>query len=313
LIKLIDPVKRLFKIISFIDKDMEFSDLRIFQAVVHFGGITRAAKRLNRVQSNVSARVQKLEETLQVSLFTREGKRLHLTPAGRILLDYAERILALAAQARSAVKEAEPSGVLRLGTMESTAAARLPQFLCTYHEAYPNVSIELRTGAPQEQIGLVLGGELDAALVAGPVNDHRLNSLPIFEEKLVLVGHAKHPLIASPLDVQPRTVLVFHPGCPHRSRLEGWFASIGAPIERMVELTSYHAMLGCVAAGMGIALMPLSVLKTYSERASLSVHPIREPDFNTAITFLVWRRSRENPAVARFADILLGHSNAACA
>ena len=280
---------------------MELSDLHIFHTVVHCGGITHAAKRLNRVQSNVSTRIQKLEETLQVPLFAREGKKLHLTSAGRILLDHAERILALAEQARSAVHETQPYGVLRIGTMESTAAARLPQPLFAYHEAYPNVSIELQTGSPQEQIGLVVGGELDAALIAGPVDDECLNTLQIFEEELVLVGNAKHPPIASPLDVQPRSVLVFHPGCPHRSRLEGWFANAGVSIERVVELASYHVMLGCAAAGMGIALMPLSVLKTYSERSSLSVHPILDPQFNVAQTLLVWRRNRENPAVACFA------------
>ncbi|MGO4523777.1 LysR substrate-binding domain-containing protein [Microvirga sp. 2MCAF35] len=290
---------------------MELSDLRIFRAVVQRGGITSAAKQLNRVQSNVTTRIQNLEEALGVLLFIREGKRLQLSSAGRVLLDYAEQILALVEQTRLAVHEAKPFGLLRLGTMESTAAARLPRPLCEYHERYPEVSIELRTGSPREQIDLVLGGELDAALIADPERDERLSTLPIFEEELVLVGNAKHPLIASPLDVQPRTVLIFHPGCPHRSRLEGWFGRVDAPIERMVELTSYHAMLGCAAAGMGVALMPLSVLQTYSERSSLSIHPIRETDFNTATTFLIWRRNRENPAVARFAEVLLKHSNAA--
>jgi DNA-binding transcriptional LysR family regulator len=266
---------------------------------------------LNRVQSNVTTRIQKLEEALGVLLFVREGKKLRLSSAGRILLQYAEQILVMAEQARSAVHETRPFGVLRLGTMESTAAARLPQPLCDYHARYPDVAIELQTGPPREQIGLVLDGALDAALVAEPVNDERLMTLPVFEEELVLVGGTRHPPITSPLDVQPRTVLVFHPGCPHRARLEGWFASVGAPIERVVELTSYHAMLGCAAAGMGIALMPLSVLKTYSERSRLSLHPILDPKFNTAKTLLVWRRNRENPTIARFAEVLLERSNLA--
>ena len=75
---------------------MELSDLRIFTAVVREGGVTRAAKRLHRVQSNVTTRVRQLEEDVGVALFTREGKRLVLTPAGHVLLDYADRLLALA-------------------------------------------------------------------------------------------------------------------------------------------------------------------------------------------------------------------------
>lgn len=292
---------------------MEISDLRIFRAVVRSGGITSAAKQLNRVQSNVTTRIRQLEEDLGVLLFLREGKRLHLTSAGRILLDYAEQILVLAEQARCAVHETKPFGVFRLGTMESTAAARLPQPLCEYHERFPDVSIELQTGSPREQIALVLAGELDAVLVTEPVSDERLNVLAVFEEELVVVASAKHPRIDVPHDVQPRTALVFHPGCPHRTRLEGWFARVGVPIERVVELTSYHAMLGCAAAGMGVALMPLSVLNTYSERSRLSVHPICDPEFRSAKTLLAWRKTMSHPAVTHFAQILLAHSNVASA
>jgi len=288
---------------------MEISDLRIFRAVVRSGGITLAARQLNRVQSNITTRIRQLERELGVLLFVREGKRLRLSNEGKILLDHAEQILALAEQARRAVHEAKPFGVFRLGTMESTAAARLPQPLCDYHERYPEVAIELQTGAPREQIALLVSGELDAALIAEPVNDERLNTLAVFEEELVIVGSAKHLPIITPHDVHSRTALVFHPGCPHRTRLEGWFARAGVSIERIVELTSYHAMLGCAAAGMGIALMPLSVLKTYSERSRLSVHPIHEPDFNKAKTLLVWRKSVQHPTVTCFAEVLLAYSN----
>ena len=77
---------------------VELSDLRIFSAVVREGGITRAAERLHRVQSNVTTRIRQLEDKLEVKLFIREGKRLHLSPAGRILLEYSDRLLTLSDQ-----------------------------------------------------------------------------------------------------------------------------------------------------------------------------------------------------------------------
>ncbi len=95
---------------------MDLSDLNIFRAVVQAGGITRAAEKLNRVQSNITTRVQQLEEDLGVELFIRNGKKLHLSPAGTILLDYADRLLGLADEAREAVHDTEPRG---------TAAPRL--------------------------------------------------------------------------------------------------------------------------------------------------------------------------------------------
>ncbi|MDO9059411.1 MAG: LysR family transcriptional regulator, partial [Bradyrhizobium sp.] len=69
---------------------MDLSDLQIFSAVVREGSVTRAAERLHRVQSNVTTRIRQLEEDLSVALFIREGKRLHLAPAGQVLLGYAE-------------------------------------------------------------------------------------------------------------------------------------------------------------------------------------------------------------------------------
>ena len=125
---------------------MELEDLKIFRAVVREGGVTRAALNLHRVQSNVTTRIRQLEANLGVPLFIREGKRMLLSPSGRVLLDYADRLLDLAEEARAAVTEGAPRGRMRLGSMESTAAARLPAVLADFHQRYPDVQLELRTG-----------------------------------------------------------------------------------------------------------------------------------------------------------------------
>src|SRR4029450_345605 len=125
---------------------MDLSDLRIFTAVVREGGVTRAAERLNRVQSNVTTRIRQLEDDLGVALFIREGKRLHLAPAGQVLLDYADRLLVLADEAPAAGQDPRAGGTFRLGSIESTAAVRLPAPLSEFHRRYPDVVLELRTG-----------------------------------------------------------------------------------------------------------------------------------------------------------------------
>ena len=125
---------------------MELSDLHVFRTVVEAGGITRAAEKLNRVQSNVTTRIQQLEEQLGVALFIREGKRLHLSPAGKVMLGYAERLLDLAREARESVHDTKPRGPLRFMAPESTASVRLPTPLSEYCRRYPEVTLELRTG-----------------------------------------------------------------------------------------------------------------------------------------------------------------------
>src|SRR5882672_12635751 len=120
---------------------MELADLTVFRTVVLAGGVTRAAERLHRVQSNVTTRVKKLEEELGVPLFVREGRRMQLSAPGKVLLGYAERILALVDEAREALVDGAPRGVLRLGAMESTAAVRLPAPLSQLHRSLPQLAV----------------------------------------------------------------------------------------------------------------------------------------------------------------------------
>src|SRR6266481_5629985 len=216
---------------------MDLSDLHIFRSVVEAGGVTRAAEKLNRVQSNVTTRVRQLESELGVDLFVREGKRLHVSPAGKLLLDYAERLIDLAREAREAVHDAKPRGLLRLGTMESTAAMRLPVPMNDYLRRYPEVRLELRTGNTTMLATEVLAGELDAALLADPVADAPFEKVPIYDEELVIVAAAGHPPIKSPRDAKPQAVLAFESGCSYRLRLQDWFAHHGEMPDRIVEIS----------------------------------------------------------------------------
>jgi DNA-binding transcriptional LysR family regulator len=282
---------------------MDLAELRIFRAVVREGGVTRAAERLHRVQSNVTTRVRQLEDDLGTPLFVREGKRLHLTPAGQTLLGYADRLLALADEARDAVQDPQPRGVFRLGSMESTAAVRLPGPLNEFHRLYPDVQLELRIGNPQTLAKGVLAGDLDAAFVAEPIAAAPFDRVHAFEEEPVIVSAADHPPIGRNGGA-PRAVLVFENGCPHRKRLEDWYAKRGEMPERTIELGSYHAMLGCVVAGMGVALLPESVLSTFPEGRRLTVHRLPAGE-NRAETVLIWRKGAASPNVQALHKVLL--------
>lgn len=281
---------------------MELSDLKIFVAVVREGGITRAAEKLHRVQSNVTTRVRQLEDKLNTKLFDRRGKRLVLTPAGRTLLDYADRLLALASETEAAVQGGRPRGVFRLGSMESTAAVRLPAPLSIYAQKFPDVVLELRTGNPTQLANALLAGEIDAALVAEPIAEARFDSIVAFEEEPVIVTSTEHPPIDREGNV-PGTMIVFEHGCPHRRRLEEWYALRDEMPERTIELGSYHAMLGCVLTGMGAALVPKSVIATFPESRRLRINTL--PDGQNRIrTLLIWPRNSRSPKIDGLRRIL---------
>ncbi len=278
---------------------MDLAELRIFRAVVREGGVTRAAERLHRVQSNVTTRIRQLEEKLGTELFAREGKRLRLTPSGQVLLGFADRLLALADEAGAAVLDPRPRGTFRLGAMESTAAVRLPEPLSRFHQLYPDVALELRIGNPEVLARALLAGELDAALVAEPIADTQFDQITAFVEEPVIVSVADEEVGGH----SPSCVLVFEHGCPYRKRLEQWCTKRSFMPERIIELGSYHAMLGCVLAGMGIALLPACVLPTVPESKRLKIHRLPRGE-NRSATMLIWRKGTAPPNIAALRDIL---------
>ncbi|MBX2805842.1 MAG: LysR family transcriptional regulator [Hyphomicrobiales bacterium] len=279
---------------------MELSDLRIFSAVVREGGVTRAAERLHRVQSNVTTRIRQLEDHLGVKLFKREGKRLVLTPAGHTLLGYADRLLSLAQDAEAALHDENPRGHFRLGAMESTAAVRLPGPLTVYAERYPQVVLELRTGNSQELATAVLNGDVDAALIGEPVAEAKFDSIVAFEDELAIVTSKAHPPLE---EAVPQTMIVFEHGCRYRKQLEGWYAERREMPERTIELRSHHAMLGCVAAGMGAALLPKSVISTFPDCKRFRIHTLPEKDRRLR-TMLAWQKGVRSARIEALAAIL---------
>jgi len=100
-------------------------------------------------------------------------------------------------------------------------------------------------------------------------------------------------------------MITFEHGCPHRKRLETWYERRGQMPERIIELGSYHAMLGCVAAGMGIALLPRSVLATFPENMRLKVHKL-PPGENRVETVMIWRKGAGSPNIMALEKLLSG-------
>jgi len=274
---------------------MDLAELRIFKAVVEEGGIAKAARRLHRVPSNVTTRVKQLESDLGTELFFRDRKRLILSPAGERLLAYAEKLLGLAEEARSAVSGSTPRGVLRLGALESTAASRLPPVLARYHRAYPDVRVELKTGTNDALTAAVLDRRLDAAFVAeAPAGQTDLAHMALFAERLMVISSLEHRRIRRPADVEGDSVIAFPDGCAYRRRLHRWLGD-AIPAMRILDLSSYHAIVACVASGTGIALVPESVLETV-QGAQVKRHRIPR-EYTEVVTPLIWRPREDSAAL----------------
>ncbi|KOF53730.1 LysR family transcriptional regulator [Achromobacter sp. DMS1] len=277
-------------------RNIDLDALQIFKAVADHGGVARAAAHLHRVQSNVSTRLKQLEASLEAPLFRRQNRRLVLSDQGRVLLGYADRLLRLSQEAQAAVRSGAPQGVLRIGTMESTAAARLPPILAGYHADWPQVRIELVTGTSGALAAKVRNFEIEAAFVAQPYPGQGLQAQDAFQEELALISPLAWPGPSGPQDLAERTVIAFAAGCSYRRILESWLSQAGVAPAKVMEFASYHAIVACVAAGSGVAVVPRSVLAVLGAQRSVRATPLARPH-GSALTQLVWRPGDETPAL----------------
>jgi DNA-binding transcriptional LysR family regulator len=275
------------------EKNMDLSSLEIFCAVAKERSVNQAAQHAADVRSNDIAKVKQLEDELKVQLFLREGTRFALTPSGHQMLDYARRLLSLADEARRAMNPDHPSGRLRIGAMESTAAARLPALLASYHSQWPLVGLEISVATSAELVEDAAGGRIDCAFVGDPglmgntpFAARGLQATRAYSEHMLLVLPPHHPPARQPDDLKVRTLAAFSTGCTYRSALESWLGPLneGERNWKVMEFDSYRSILACVAAGSCFAMCPKAIL-------DLQCAPmdVRTQDFGTIDTYLVAR------------------------
>ncbi|RKD60909.1 DNA-binding transcriptional LysR family regulator [Rhizobium sp. WW_1] len=285
------------------------SSIEIFLAVADHRSVTKAARAVGRVPSNVTTRIQQLEDYLGVLLFSRDGKKMTLTKEGETFRGYADRLVALALEARQAVRPLRPSSMLRVGTMESTAASRLPAALSQFNQMWPDVSLQLTLGASRDLTRDVLHNVLDCALIARPpeamldadagfeADLKQLDAEAVFVEDLLLILPSGHPSIQTAADLRVGSMAALEPGCTYRRIAEGWARkSIVLPT---TELGSYHAILASVAAGNAAGVMPKSVLDLMHWPATSATYQLAVVD-----TILISRKNGRPSGVSAFHEVL---------
>jgi len=283
-------------------RSIDLDSLEIFRAVAQEGGVIRAAQKLNRVQSNVTTRVKQLEQRLGCPLFRRQGRGLVLSPEGERLLVYAQRLFRLADEAESELRSGKPAGVLRIGSLESTAGSRLAPILSRFHTLYPDVVVELATGTTGALVHRVSNFELDAAFVSQPFTAPSLNAMKVFEEELVCITARGVALVRRASDLAGMTLIAFADGCSYRKRMQDWLGASSVMPARTLEFSSYQAMVACVAAGTGFALVPKSLLATLKSSQEVLQHEV-PAKVRRNVTHLVWH-GLATTALAKLQELL---------
>lgn len=282
---------------------MDVIDLKVVDAVARHGSMNKAAVELNTVQSNVSSRIRSLEDELGVSLFQRSARGVQITPAGRRILPYAARLSKLLSDASAAARDdGKPSGVLEIGTLETTLALRLPLLIARFANAWPDVRPVVRTGTTQSLIQAVVDCKLEGAFVAGPVDHPELQAETVFQEELVLVTSRAVRTLEAVRAITHLKTVVFRIGCSYRQRMDSLLSGMGLLAPEPLEFGSIDGILACVAAGVGITLLPRGVVARAWQEGLVAVHEI-PPTLSRVETVFVRRvDSHSSSALATFLD-----------
>ena len=285
-------------------------DLPVFLTVARQGTMTRAAAALNTVQSNISSRIQRLEEELGARLLVRESRGLRLTPDGEALMPFALRLEELSREIlKKFGQDDEPrSGSIRIGAIETVAASRLVEIIARFTRTYPSVDISVETGGTASLWEKILKSELDVAFVSRRANEPAFFEEKVFEDDLVVIARARAGCLADLVGSGNVRLKIFvqRSGCSFTARLTDYLRETGAPKWPMHAVGTLEGVIGSVRAGGGIAVLPRSYLKLAPGARDLSLFDLPEKFRSVEIYLIVQRWKFPMRLVNSFVQSCLG-------
>jgi DNA-binding transcriptional LysR family regulator len=243
---------------------MDLRRLEIFAKVAELGSFSRAAEALYLTQPTVSEHVRALEDELGVQLLDRLGRGAAATRAGELLLGYARRILALAAEARQAVDQFQGrmSGELIVGGSTIPGEYVLPGLMAEFRAKYPDVSITLLIGSSRQVATWLEEGRVEVGIVGARPASRALESRELMSDELVVVVGAGHGWATrrsvTLSDVRSEPMIVRERGSGSRDALEQALKRAGTDLgdfRVVAEMGSTQAIKQAVRAGVGIAII----------------------------------------------------------
>jgi len=286
--------------------DMELEQLRTLVAAAEAGSLSGAARLRHLTQPAVSLQIKALEEDLGARLFHRRSRGVELTEAGRAFVRHARRTLQGVRAAREEVAEIKGAarGTLRLGVTDAAATGLLPRVFVPFRRRHPGIEVSVEVGSTAPLAARLREGELDLVLGTLPVADEDLIAEVIHEERLLLAAPVRARGVAVARLAEREPFIAYPRDSTTRRLVERAVARAGIEIRPMMEIGRPSAMVSLVEAGLGISVLPESVVEGPHQAGRLHrVHP-RRFRVERQLGLLRLKGREPEPAARAFAELL---------
>jgi DNA-binding transcriptional LysR family regulator len=282
---------------------MELNQLEAFIAVAEAKSFSAAAKLLNCTQPAVSQTVRKLEEEVGESLFDRSSRDGTLTQSGRLLLDYAQKLLNLRTEARASLVELRQAqrGLLSVAANEFTSLY-LVRVLDDFRRFFPAIRIAVQRSLASRVQQQILDHTVELGMLAFRPDDAKLRSIVVYRDELAFVVHPKHPLArakqVSIRQLGAESFVAHNVASPYRLKVLQAFKRYKTQLNMDVELPTLEAIKKFVAMGNGVALLPGISVEAEVSRGELLCIPVRELKIERRLR-IVYRKASSLSHAAR--------------
>lgn len=290
---------------------MTLHQLRIFLAVARLRSFTQAADGLHLSQPDVSLHIRELEEEIGLKLFDRLGKRIHLTQAGEVLKEHANRIFAQLRETEQALAELKGlmRGSLLIGASTTIGMYLLPQALSEFRRRFPGIYVNMKIANTQEIERLVLGMEVDVGFTGGVLTPSKeLKVETYLEDELVLILSPRHLLARkrkiSLADLKEETFVLREPGSATRQVFEKALREQKMALKIGMELDSTEAIKWAVAEGLGISVVSKHAVTKEAKTGLLSGHKIHALPLYRPLHIVYHSQKLLPPAARAFLEML---------
>ena len=285
---------------------MNCDQLQTFQAVAMTGSFTKAARQLLLTQSAVSQQIQTLEAALGVRLFDREGKKIHLTREGEILLSRARRVTVELREIKSLFEDLSnlERGRMDIGSSAIFGTHFLPRPIGAFNKSHPGVEIRLHSGNSHEIISMLLNDEIEFGFGGLFEDEQNIDFIMIHTEPLIAVAGKHHPLAhkkkvtAEHLKTVP--LILREKGTRIRRNMEAWFAAVAGSFSpgTIIELENAETAKKMIEEGYGITILPKTAVRRELKAGTLKKIDLPKLNLNAAY-YLYYPRFRKFSRAAK--------------